>query len=157
MLASTAARAAVLILIWTALTDGEAIWPWGIVLAFAAAAASLPDMPVRAGRFRAMLRFFPKAPFLAREAIMSGWDVATRALKPRMPLQPGFLDVPLRGDPPQLRMAVAYAITIMPGTMAVTLTPDCLHLHVVDERLPNRDSVRRMEHRLAPLFGNART
>lgn len=144
-------------LIWIALTDGEAIWPWGTVLALAAAAASLPDMPVRSGRFRAILRFFPRAPFLAREAIMSGWDVATRALKPRMVLQPGFLDVPLRGDLPQLHMAVAYAITIMPGSMAVTLTPTCLHLHVVDERLPNRDSVRQMEQRLAPLFENART
>lgn len=149
-------RAAILLGVWLALTGGEAAWPWGILLALAATAASVAHMPVRFGRFEAMLRFVPRAPFLLREALVSGWDVATRALHRRMRLRPAFLDVELRRDLPRLPMAVAYAVTLIPGTLAVTLTPRRVHLHVIDERLSNRERIKQVEARLAPLFENRR-
>jgi len=156
-LASGAGRTALLVLIWFALTDGEALWPWGLAIAAGAAAASFWQMPAGRGRFRAMLRALPHAPFLAREAVVSGWDVASRALRPRMSLRPDFIDVELRSDVPRLPMAVAYAVTLMPGTVAITLSPICLHIHALDVRLPNRERVHRLEEQLAPLFTGGQT
>lgn len=148
-------RALVLLGIWYALTGGEAWWSWGTAFALAGAAASYSQMPVRGGRFRALLRLPRALPYLVRETLASGWDVARRALAPRLDLRPDLLDVQLQADAPQLQMAVAFGATLMPGTLAITLAPGCLHLHVIDARLDNQGRMESMEVQLAPLFKGA--
>ena len=51
------------------------------------------------------------------QSVVAGWDVARRALDPRLPLAPGFVDYPCAFAPGLLRNAFASLTSLMPGTV----------------------------------------
>lgn len=78
------------------------------------------------------LRLLALIPGLVKLTILGGVDVAGRALRPSMPLDPEWVNVPLEGAPAQTGIALAYLLTMMPGTLAAELEDERLVLHVLD-------------------------
>ncbi|HZW22712.1 Na+/H+ antiporter subunit E [Noviherbaspirillum sp.] len=91
--------------------------------------------------------------FFIVRSIRGGAQVAATALKPRLELRPGILDIPLRlrDEPDQLFLA--GVLNLMPGTLAAGLDQGRLQLHVLDRYAPIQDEVREAEARVAGLFG----
>lgn len=91
--------------------------------------------------------------FFIGHSLRGGLDVAMRALRPQMGLQPGFVDLPLRtqGDGP--RALAALVVCLMPGTLTTHLGAEGLRLHVLDRHADVGREVRRIEQEVAALFG----
>lgn len=138
--------------VWWLLVGADAAG-WGFALAAipAATAASLWLRPARPVRFR--LAGLPR--FASRfllESLLSGFDVARRALDPRLPLDPSFVEVPLGLAEETPRVLLAAIVTLLPGTLTVEIERDRLLIHTIDRGAPTADRVRRMEHLVARLF-----
>ncbi len=146
-------RFLVLFLLWWIISegDGSGLWFGGI------AAALVAWFSVRffAGddyriRWRALPGF---AVFFLTRSVAAGTDVALRLLRPALPLQPGEITLTTRlpgGAPHGL---LANTLSLLPGTLTVSLRGDTLVLHGLDLRMDLEASVRQVEVRIARLFG----
>jgi multicomponent Na+:H+ antiporter subunit E len=125
-------RALLLGAVWGVLTAGE---PKGLLLGAAAVPAalwmSLRLLPAeRPWRLWRLVRHVPR--FLAG-SLRGGIDVARRAVLPRMPLAPGWIEVPL--DLPDAgRAVIGGELSLMPGTLAAGSRGGRLLVHVLDTR-----------------------
>jgi multicomponent Na+:H+ antiporter subunit E len=110
--------------------------PVGLVAVAAATWTSLRFLP--AGRSR--LRLGPLASLAAsflRQSVVSGADVAWRALNPNLQLQPGFVACPLRMPPGGERSAFCALSSLMPGTLPTgTDENGALLVHCLDTGQP---------------------
>jgi len=153
VLGVAARRGALLVFVWWALAEGQpAAWGVGLVAIAIAVGTSLALTPRTGARVRplAMLRF--AGHFLGR-SLLGGVYVAWRALDPRRPLAPAFLDYPLRLPPGASAIYFANTVSLLPGTLSVTLEARSLRVHVLDVRRdPDRD-LDALEERVAALFG----
>lgn len=134
-----AARVLLALGVWLVLTGGAAgaLLP-GLLAAAAAAWLSLrllPPMP-RArpprplGLLRLVLRFLG-------QSVLGGVDVARRAFRRRMPLDPGLVECSLLHLPPgAARNAFLAEISLLPGTLAAGVRGDTLVLHCLDRAQP---------------------
>ena len=52
-----------------------------------------------------------------QQSLIGGWDVARRALDPRLPLRPGFITYPVRIPPGPARHAFGALTSALPGTL----------------------------------------
>lgn len=89
--------------------------------------------------------------FLGR-MIAGGWDVAVRALHPRLPLQPAWLDYPLRSESPRVRLLLSALVGLLPGSLSSRVEGDRMRVHVLDERQAWEPTVVELEQRLAKLL-----
>jgi multicomponent Na+:H+ antiporter subunit E len=111
------ARAIVFFAFWLTLygADRTAL-PVGAATAAAATWISLRLLPPGTSRpsplklARLALRFL-------RNSAIAGIDVARRAFDPALPLQPGFVTVPLRLAPSPSRSAFRTVMSLLPGSM----------------------------------------
>lgn len=97
----------------------------------------------------AMLRF---APFFLWQSIHGGLDVARRAFSPRLPLDPGLVQHPLKLPPGTARIFLLNTVSLLPGTLSADLDDDCLVVHCLDTDSSRADDLRRLEARVASLF-----
>lgn len=147
LLGSAILRVLVLLAVWAVLTEGRGEVQAGLPLALAAAVASLAVLPP-AGRWRIGLRLLALAPGLFLLSLRAGWDVALRALRPGLPINPGFVEFRMRRPDPAVATAVAYLTTVMPGSLAVDVASDAVRLHVLDQALPVEGNAAELENRL---------
>jgi multicomponent Na+:H+ antiporter subunit E len=145
-------RLAVFAAMWWVVSEGDV--PCGIVsgtVVAVAAAASLVVLPAGSNplRWRGVARFVPW--FLA-QAVAGGVDVARRAWSPRLPIDPGVVEVPLRLESASARIAFAWTVSLMPGTATVALGEDRVTVHALDQRLPVEAKLLELERRLAEAF-----
>ncbi|MCQ4312345.1 Na+/H+ antiporter subunit E [Pseudomonas stutzeri] len=89
--------------------------------------------------------------FLGR-MVAGGWDVAVRALHPRRPLQPAWLDYPLRSESPRVRLLLSALIGLLPGSLSSRIDGNRMRVHVLDERQPWEPTVIELEQRLSQLL-----
>jgi multicomponent Na+:H+ antiporter subunit E len=146
-------RAGLLGAVWWVLAEGAGTgWGLGIVVVALAVASSLwlqpPGGP--SPRPREVPGF---ALWFVRRSVAGGVDVARRALRRPVDIAPGVLELPVRLPTGWPSVVLADAVSLLPGTLAVTLPPGRIELHVLDERLPVGDEVRELEERVARLFG----
>lgn len=151
--------AALLTALWVVLSDGAADgWVVGVpVLALAAwSAARAGTGPLLAKVSWAGLAAF--APYFLRASLRGGWDVAVRALRPRVDLAPGYLEYRARLAPGTAMDFFLGAVSVLPGTLAVVDHGDgSARIHVLDTRLDNAGELARLEARVARVFpGEAR-
>ena len=88
----------------------------GVLAAIGATLASLVLLPP--GQWRldpvALSKLFLR---FAIQSVVAGIDVARRALDPRTPLRPGFVNYPVRFPPGATRNTFATLTSLLPGTV----------------------------------------
>jgi multicomponent Na+:H+ antiporter subunit E len=142
-----ARRLAVLGLIWFGLVgnDPASILP-GMIAVAAAGWISVRLLPLRANI--RVWRFVLLLPSFFWRSVLGAVDVASRAFDPRMPLRPGWLEVPSR-LPPGGRAALGGAFSLMPGTLVAGTRKGCLLVHCLDTRQPVEEAVQAEEQAFA--------
>ena len=112
-----AARAAVFLAFWLMISGWDpADLPVGLAAVAGATWTSLRFLPPGQSRLRLVPLASLAVSFL-RQSVVSGTDVARRALSPRLQLQPGFVPCPLRLPPGGERSAFCALSSLMPGTL----------------------------------------
>jgi multicomponent Na+:H+ antiporter subunit E len=150
---SLLARIPLLGILWWAFVEGEVGgWiPSGLAV-LTATLASYPLIPVGAWRWRVrgVLRFLP---FFLRQSARGGIDVAARALHPRLPVLPGFIEYPLRLPEGPARVFFVNSLNLLPGTLSAELRDGVLRVHLLHRGMPARERIEQLEGRVAALFG----
>lgn len=137
-------------LLWWMLTD-NAGWGFGILAIAGATVGGLlfrPSHPVRwspwgAGRFLGY--------FLVK-SLQGGIDVAWRAFHPALPLQPVWLEYPLRLPSGPARILFVNTISLLPGTLSGDLESDKVIVHVLTRDPGIIHELERLEQRVAHLY-----
>jgi multicomponent Na+:H+ antiporter subunit E len=137
--------------IWAALTGAE---PKGLVFgALAVPAAvwmSLRLMP--AGLPLRPVRLARHLGGFVAGSVRGGLDVARRAVAPAMPVAPGWVAVPL-ALPPGARAAIGGELSLMPGTLAAGCRDGRLLVHLIDTRAGFERAIPARAEALARLAG----
>lgn len=147
-------RAAFFAALWWAWTgDQIGSWAFGAPAVAVAAVMSSPAKGAPGERLspRGIGRFLI---YFAGASVRGGVDVAWRALSPRMRLQPGFLEYPLRLDADSAS-AVFFAniISLLPGTLSVRLGERSVMIHAIDLGDPVEAQLEELEARVGAVFG----
>ena len=132
-----AVRAAALLLVWLALTDGRRadLFVGFIIVGFATFAsirlrAPSSTQPDFAALFFLTLRFFSGS-------LKSGWDVARRALGPRPHLDPVEVFYPVRLPHGPARDAFRAIMSLQPGTLPMEAEDkNGFRIHCLDKTQP---------------------
>lgn len=147
------ARWVALALVWWVVSEGdEAALAVGVATAFLAAWVSFALYPGRFPRVR-LLGVCRYAAFFLAQSVLGGVDVALRALRPDMPLDPRCVDYRLRLEPVAYRVLLANTLSLLPGTLSAQLEGDTLVVHVLDCRRDVMGDITKVEDRVADLAG----
>ena len=147
------ARLALLALVWLGLNGADwSSWLVGGPAVFAAAWISVKLLPAISWHWSVggALAF---AGFFLRESLRGGWDVACRALSPKLELSPGIVCVALHLPPGAARLLFCVAISLLPGTAVVAIAEESLCVHALDCSPRVAEELRALEDRVAVLFG----
>ncbi len=72
--------------------------------------------------------------------VKANFDVASRIVRPRIPLNPGIVTVRTRLGSALGRTVLANSITLTPGTLSVEINGDLLYIHCIDVKETDIDS-----------------
>lgn len=114
--------------------------PIGLAAAVGAAWTSMRLAPP-ASRDRAPLPVLMLVWRFLRGSIVAGFDVALRALSPRMNLKPGFVACPLAVPAGDMRNVFCFYQSLQPGVLPTGVENGDLILHGLDTRQPIRSNV----------------
>lgn len=109
--------------------------PVGLLASGGACWISLRFLPPGGGRPRIGPLLSLLGRFL-RGSVVAGFDVARRALTPRLDLQPGFVASPLTLPPGAARNAFCFHQSLQPGTLPTGAQGDRLYVHGLDVSQP---------------------
>jgi multicomponent Na+:H+ antiporter subunit E len=134
---AAAARAALFLVFWLMISRwAPADLPVGLAAVAGATWTSLRLLPPGGSGVRIVSLALLVASFL-RQSIVSGTDVAWRALNPKLRLRPGFVACPLRLPPGGERSAFCALSSLMPGTLPTgTDEHGALLVHCLDVGRP---------------------
>jgi multicomponent Na+:H+ antiporter subunit E len=139
-------------LLWWVLSEGRTD-AWGVGLASVGLAtfASLRLWPPGT-RSLALAGLLGYAGFFVFQSVRGGVQVAAQALRPRMDLAPGLLDLPVTLPEGFQRVLLANTLTLLPGTLSVRIDGNRLRVHVLDHRQPIAREVQEAETRVARIW-----
>lgn len=136
--------------VWLALNAWTA-WPLGIAVAALGAALGATLAPGEPSRWRPW-RLLSFAAFFLRESLRGGVDVARRALHPKLPVSPHFVDFKLDLPPGPPRTLMVSLVTLLPGSLSADFDAErgilCVHL-LASRRDAN---LVELQSRIADLF-----
>ena len=146
------ARFALFAILWVALAGAAkgALW-FGVPAAFAATVLSVrlyPGGPRGLRLSRAALLL----PSLLVRGLVSGFDVARRALDPRLPVAPDWVRANAPAGPDELRVLLGGVISVLPGTLAAAPSGTSLDVHVLCMDSFDPESIRADERRVRRLL-----
>jgi multicomponent Na+:H+ antiporter subunit E len=142
---AAATRATILFAFWLAISGWKpADLPVGLIAVAAATWTSLALLPPQGARLRVGALLALAASFV-RGSALSGFDVARRALRRDLELNPGFVTAPLRLPPGNARNAFSALASLMPGTLPVGVDEDSLVIHGLDVAQPIAEDLAREE------------
>lgn len=156
-------RGTLLALIWVVFAGWDAAYAgYGTVSVAAATALSLAMFPVSAGRSRT-------APFRWRrvgailtlplwfvgKSIVGGTDVAWRAAKRPVDIEPAVVSAPCLLSPGDSREVALLMMNLMPGSMVQRVTDDTVELHTLSEALGPERQWDSLQRRVAAAFGES--
>lgn len=139
-------------LTWWVLSEGRAdSWGVGLASVVLALIASLWLSPPGQSRLsiHGLLRFVG---FFLIQSAKGGAQVAALALRPRLDLAPALLEVPITLPPGPSRALLVNTLSLLPGTLSVSLDHDLLHLHVLDARRSIEADVRSAQAHISRLL-----
>jgi multicomponent Na+:H+ antiporter subunit E len=123
----------------------------GLVATILATWASLSLLPPAAGRFRvgALLAYLPH---FVWQSILAGFDIARRALDPRLPLCPGFVTYRTALPPGRARNAFTSIASLLPGSLPCGDEAGAIVFHCLDTTLPVTEQAAIEERALAAVL-----
>lgn len=127
----------------------------GLAAAGLAAWASVRLLPPGGRRPRPAALALLAARFLG-QSVVAGWDVARRALDPRLPIKPGFVAYPVRLPPGAGRGAFASLSSLLPGTVPCGEDDGAIVYHCLDVDQPVAAQLAAEEALLARALGGGR-
>lgn len=139
--------------LWLILNEGAMdSWVLGVPVTLIATYASLHISPLRSWHIHPLhvTRFVL---FFLQNTIFSSIDVARRVFHPDLPIKPALLRYKFRIKEETPRVIIANTTSLLPGTLSVDVTENELLVHTLDDTLPNRDSLRRLEELVAKAYG----
>lgn len=140
-----------LFVVWLAL-NGVSAWATGLAFSALGALVGATLAPGQASLWSPWQALTFAAYFL-RESLRGGLDVARRALHPRLPVQPHFVDHALRLPAGPPRTLMVGLVSLLPGSLCadIDLSRNVLRVHLLAERAG--DGLDELESRIAALFG----
>lgn len=142
-----------LALLWLALTEGDlGTWWLGFLAVAAATLSSLVLLPP-AGRFWNPVGTIRFAGFFLRQSLAGGVDVALRALKPGLDLDPAMIEYTTRLPEGLPRVLFANTISLLPGTLSVEVRDRRLLIHTLAKSPGLQGELRRTEGVIAGMLG----
>jgi multicomponent Na+:H+ antiporter subunit E len=134
---AAAVRTALFLVFWLMISGwAPADLPVGLAAVAGATWTSLRLLPPKASRLRPAALAALTASFL-RQSVVSGLDVAWRALNPSLKLRSGFVACPLRLPEGGQRSAFCALSSLMPGTLPTGANDkDELLVHCLDVGQP---------------------
>jgi multicomponent Na+:H+ antiporter subunit E len=149
-----AGRAALFLIFWLMISGwAPADLPVGLAAVAGATWVSFRLLPPRRSRLRLASLGALAASFL-RQSVVSGTDVAWRALNPSLKLKPGFVACPLRLPEGGERSAFCALSSLMPGTLPTgTNDEDELLVHCLDVGQPVAANLRAEERLFIRAIG----
>jgi multicomponent Na+:H+ antiporter subunit E len=148
-------RGTLLALVWWLVSEGSMIvaWFYAVVVISCATMVSLWLVPPGPMRSRHPVRLARFLGWFLWASLRGGADVATRAMARTPRLDPGLITYPLQmRNAPTAIIALADIISLLPGTLAVTVFDDRITVHVLDRRSPVLEGIADAERRIAALF-----
>lgn len=140
-------------LIWLGLNGTDwSSWIVGGPVAFAAAWISVKLLPAIPWHW-SVSGAIAFAGWFLRESLRGGWDVAWRALSPKLAFSPAIVCVPLHLPPGAARLFFCGTTSLLPGTAVVAITEKSLCVHALDYSPRVEEELRELEIRVAALFG----
>jgi multicomponent Na+:H+ antiporter subunit E len=142
--------------LWLVLTSGDP-GGWIVGAAACAAAAFLSARLLPPARNAVSIRGLASLLLdFAHGSVAGGFDVARRALDPRLPLRPGWIRHPLHIAPGPRRMVLGDILSLMPGTLAAGESSRDLLVHCLDTESPVASDVALRERMLEGALGQPR-
>ena len=141
------------VLMWFVISKGDpASWIVGLpCIALAVFAIermhTRGKLSIRAGLLPGFIAWF------LWNSFKGGVDVALRASRPRLSLQPGFLRYPLRLPQGHARLFLVNVVSLLPGTLSADIEGNELVLHCLDTGADIIVETSDAEQRIAVLFG----
>ena len=107
---------------------------------------------------KAILYWFLYIFVFISELVKSNFDVARRVISPKLPINPGFVEVKTELKSKLGRMILTNSITLTPGTFTVELTGDTIFIHWLDVKSDNIEEdtaliVHKFEKYLKVIYG----
>lgn len=143
------ARALGFAALWAVLSGGDG-WIIGIPIIILAATMSCLSSPVNRWSLPGLARFVP---YFLWNSLRGGFDVAVRALHPRLPIEPAVVNYELRLKNATANVLLADTVTLLPGTLSADLRGDVLLVHVLNASGPFLNTLQAVERRVADVFG----
>ncbi len=144
-------RAAAFGVLWALLSGGRA-WAIGIPAVLLATAAVPLAAPANRWSPAGAARFVP---YFLWNSLRGAIDVAVRALKRGLPIDPAVVRYETRLDSPAARVLMANTVTLLPGTLSAELDGKVLRVHVLNAAGPVADMLNTLEERVAGFFPQA--
>jgi len=149
----TLPRTALFVLAWIVVSEGDlGSLVMGVPFALLAAVLSTALVPRGMPRIKAAgtLRYLR---FFVVQSVLGGIDVAGRALRPSLPLDPGCIWYPIRVTGRPARVLFANTISLLPGTLSARIQGDRLEVHMLDRCDESIDGLVALEDRVGSVFG----
>ncbi|MCG7979895.1 MAG: Na+/H+ antiporter subunit E [Candidatus Thiodiazotropha endolucinida] len=142
-------------LIWFLLTgDDWKSWLVGLPAVIVAAwcAVRLQGLDRERISLSGLMRFLP---FFIWESVLGGIDVASRVMRPKMHIAPGFLDYRMRLTQLSARRLFVNCLSLLPGTLAADLDGEYLRIHALDRGIDLNDELLRLERMVSAVYGES--
>ena len=152
-------RGVLLGLLWWVLTEGDSPgWYYGVVAVVAALALSLHLSPPVRGRGHRLRRAWHGAGLAAwfvLHSVLGGVDVSRRVLTRNVDIAPEVQRHPLLLEPGHQRQIALAMVSLMPGTLMVSMEEDTALIHVLDPRIQVAENWAALQRRIAAAAGAA--
>lgn len=152
-----AVTTAVCVALWYVLTGGEtSSWLVGAPAIVAAnlVVAWLDVRLPQAVPLRTWARF---AWFFVYQSVVSGFDVAWRVVRPTMKIDPAMMTYHSNLRQPASRAWLMTLITMLPGTLSVSVEGDGIEVHILDQSSFDVADLDRLEAHVGRLMNDSGT
>lgn len=150
-------RGALLGMLWWVLTEGDPPgWYYGVVACAAALVLSLRLSPPAAPGGRYVSRAWHTVRLVLwflLHSVLGGIDVSRRILARRVDVLPEVQRHPLLLEPGHQRQIALAMVSLMPGTLMVSMEEDTALIHVLDSRIRVAENWAALQSRIAAAAG----
>ncbi|PNR94808.1 Na+/H+ antiporter subunit E [Petrotoga sp. 9PWA.NaAc.5.4] len=93
--------------------------------------------------YKAVIFIFVYIPVFIYRMFLSNIDVARRVLSPEIPLNPGFVKIPIDLESEVGKFTLANSVTLTPGTLSIDVDENNLYIHWIDVKGKNEEEYKK--------------